>query len=182
MKKIVVIMLSLIFVFSLAGCQKEYEPEPQIKDGEFPFVVQYTLNGEKYLILDTVVCVWDGYDMSNGFPVIPYSRSWDARLKSGNESKRTLMEFDANSESKLVKGRINAESRLVLYYGSGGYYLGDPNDAQKHPCINYVEIYKISDAVSRTESTEISVEQLKNCFGLEITQFEFSNPIDNKFE
>ena len=82
----------------------------------------------------------------------------------------------------LVKGRINTEARVILYSGSGGYYLGDPNDKEDHPAINYVETYKISEKVSYTDLTELSYNQLEKLFGIKIIRFEFSEPIENKFE
>lgn len=184
MKRLFSIVIVFIMIFCLSGCKAKYEPTPQITEGKFPFVLEYEMNGERYLIEDTVICTYDGYDMSNNFAIFgfPYSRSWKVSLESGDESKRLFIEFEPNSESVLVKGRINTESRVILYYGHGGYYLGDPNYKEKRPCINYSETYKISDNTSEVEFTELSYEQLEKYFGIKIIKFEFSEPIENKFE
>lgn len=54
-----------------------------------------------------------------------------------------LESFEPNTESLLVKGRINTESRVILYYGHGVYHLGDPNYKEDYPYINYSETYQI---------------------------------------
>ncbi len=169
-------------IFSLSGCEKGYELAPQITEGEFPFVLEYEMNGEKYLIEDTVVCTFDGYDLSDPFPFTDYSRTWYQSLKSGEEQKRLILELEENTESVLVKGRINTASMVNLFYGSGGYYLGDPEDAERTPCINYVEKYKTSEKVTHSEVTPLTNEQLEEFFGIKIIRFEFSTPIENKFE
>lgn len=171
-------------IFLLSGCKARYEPAPQITEGKFPFVLEYEKNGERYLIEDTVVCTFDGYDMSNNFAIFgfPYLRSWDASLESGDESKTSLIEFEPNTESMLAKGRINTESRVILYYGHGGYYLGDSNYKEKYPYINYSETYKTSDNTSEVEFTELSFDELEKYFGIKIIKFEFSEPIKNKFK
>ena len=169
-------------IFCLSGCEKGYEPAPQITEGEFPFVLEYEINGERYLIADTVVCSFDGYDLSNPFPFMDYSRTWYESLKSGQEQKRLILELEGNAESVLVKGRINTESKINLFYGSVGYYLGDPEDVERVPCINYVEEYKTSEKVTHNEVTPLTKEQLEEYFGIKIIRFEFSSPIENKFE
>ena len=169
-------------IFCLSGCEKGYEPAPQITEGEFPFVVEYEMNGERYFIEDTVVCSFAGYDLSNPFPFMDYSRIWYASLKSGEERTRLLLELKENTESVLIKGRINTESKVILFYGSGGYYLGDPEDTERVPCINYVEEYKTSEKVTHNEVTPLTNEQLEEYFGIKIIRFEFSSPIENKFK
>ncbi len=182
LKKIVIILFSLLLVFCLSGCEKRYEPAPQITEGEFPFVLEYEMNGQRYLFEDVVVCTFEGYDLSNPFPFIPYSRSWNASLKSGEEEKRLIIEFDENTESALVSGRINLESSVILYYGSGGYYLGDPESADRKPCINYVGKYQTGPKETTVTVTALTYEQLEELFGIKIIRFEFSSPIENTFE
>ena len=44
MKKSIIILLVIIIVFSFSSC--ETVPEPQIKEGEFPFEIVYEIDGE----------------------------------------------------------------------------------------------------------------------------------------
>ena len=182
MKRLFSILIAFIMIFCLSGCKKGYEPAPKITEGEFPFVLEYEIDGERYIIEDTVVCKFSGYDLSNPFPFTDYSRIWYESLKSGEEQKRLILEFEENTESVLVKGRTNIESKVILFYGSGGYYLGDSQYAEKIPCINYVEEYKTSEKVTHSEITPLTNEQLEEYFGIKIIRFEFSSPIENKFE
>ena len=167
-------------MLSFFGCAQIFKPAPEITEGEFPFVLEYELDGKRYLIEDTVCCYFEGYDTTNAFtPICP--RTWHQSLNSGDESKRILLELAPNLESVLVKDRINEESRVILYYGDGGYYLGDPDYANRCPSIKYVEKYKTSEKVWHSEHTELSYEELEEFFGIKIIRFEFSNPIENKF-
>ena len=178
MKKVVFVAFVFIMLFCFCGCEMGYQDAPQITEGEFPFVLEYEMNGQRYLIEDTVECYFDGYDKTNPFwPYYP--RTWYSGLK--NNSVRTFLELEENTESVLTKGRINSESRIVLYYGHGGYYLGDPDDSDKGPCINYVENYKTSEKVTHSEVTALTYEQLEEYFGITIIRFEFSSPIENTF-
>lgn len=183
MKKTFLILISFLLIFCFSGCEIGYQAAPQITEGEFPFVVEYERNGQRYLIEDTVVCSFKGYDKTN--PFYPYyPRTWDASLKENSEVVRTFIELEPDTESVLTKGRINSESRIVLYYGQGGYYLGDPDDSDdsdKGPCINYVENYKTSEKVTHSEVTALTYEQLEEYFGIKIIRFEFSSPIENTF-
>ena len=182
MKKLALILMTIFALFTFSACEKGYEDAPKITEGEFPFIVEYELCGEKYVISDTVCCTFDGYDKSNPFPFIDYSRTWYQKLKSGNEDKRLLIELPVNSESLITEGRINVASKVILFYGGGGYYLGDPNDIDREPCINYVEEYQSSENVSHVISTEMSFEQLEKLFGIKVTRFEFASPIENEFK
>ncbi|MBO4732976.1 MAG: hypothetical protein J5662_00725 [Clostridia bacterium] len=180
-KKLFCIFISLLFVLLIAGCKRKNAPAPQIKKGEFPFTVKYDIGDNNYSINDTVVCCFDGYDHSNSFSFIN-DRRWSQNLKSGEEYRRVLIEFEPYTESVLTPGRKNVESRVILNYGFGGYYLGDPDYKDEGPCINYVEEYKTSEKVSRSIITKMSKKQLEKYFGIKITKFEFSEPIKNIFK
>ncbi len=183
-KSFLAVVLIIILWFCLTACGEVYEPAPKITEGEFPFVVEYEMNGEVFLIEDTVLCTYEGYDMSNNFAIFgyPYSRMWRASLKSGDESKRLIVEFEPDTESVLVEGRKNIESRIIIYYGSGGYYMGDPHERSGGPYINYVERYKYYNDGSKYEYTALTKEQLEKYFGIRLIKFEFSEPIENIFE
>lgn len=178
----------LIFALLFAGLflllQGEEQKPPQITTGEFPFVVEYEMNGENCVIEDTVVCEFDGYDLS----ALTFNkpRSWNAYLKSSEEEKRLFIECEPNTNSVLVDGRINIESRVLLQYGDAEYYMGDPNGKSMvyngQPRITYVEYFQTGPKSYEYTSTEMSNEQLEKYFGIKINRFEFSKPIENKFE
>ena len=162
----------------------EEQKPPQIEMGEFPFVVEYEMNGETFIIEDTVVCEFDGYDPS----ALTFNkpRSWNDYLKSGEEEKRLFIELEPNTESVLVDGRINIESRVLLQYGEALYYMGDPRAKllvdKGQPMITYVEHFQIGPKSYQTTIEELSNEELKKYFGIRIKRFEFSEPIKNEFK
>ncbi len=181
MKRIFLLAISLLLLFSLTGCIVKFYINPQITDGEFPFVLEYEIDGERYLIEDTVVCSFDGYDPTNPFTMFP-QREWEESLKSGNEDDFgiVLMELEENTESVFVDGRINYEHKVFLEYGGAAYYMGDADGFfYKEPSIRYYEEHDEKPDVSFTTLTN---EQLEEYFGIKIIRFEFSEPIENKFE
>ena len=80
----------------------------KITEGEFPFVLEYEMNGQRYLIEDTVVCTWEGYDMSNNFAIFgrPYSRMWNALLNSGDKAKKYLLSLNRIRNLCLLKEEL----------------------------------------------------------------------------
>lgn len=169
-----VVAVTAILILSFSSCGMILQ-EPEITSGEFQIVVEYEIDGETYIIEDTVVCSYKGIDRTGGFP----QRMYYSSLKG--ESDRTILELKKNTESFLTTGRVNDESYIVLYYGSGGYFLGDPDEADKGPCINYVERYSTAPNASHSEVTQLTYGQLEDFFGIKIIRFEFGEPIENTF-
>lgn len=188
MKKFFLLVISLLLVFCLTGCKERFDPAPQITEGEFPFVVEYEMNGERYLIEDTVVCKFAGYTSTNSFAIFGYPswRVWDESVKSGKEGDFgiLLMELEENTESVFVRGRINFESWVFIDYGSAEYYMGDSDKGyDKKPRIRYYEKYYDEDIeMPNSTFTTLTNEQLEKYFGIKIIRFEFSEPIENTFE
>ena len=160
------------------------EKPPVITESEFPFVVEYELNGERHIIEDVVICKFAGYDLSS----ITYHkpRTWGESLKSKNEEKRIIVRFEDNTESLITKGRINIESKIRLNYGSADYYMGDPTSKslvhKGMPRIEYAEYFQRKPNEYEHKNTILSEEQLEQIFGIKIIRFEFSKPIENTFE
>lgn len=174
-------------MFCLVGCAEErFEAAPRITRGEFPFVFEYELNGERFLIEDTIVCEFEGYDIyTNSFATFgyPYSRRWDMSLENGSDEKRVLIRFEDNSRSVFKKRQINTYSWVSVYFGSADYYMGESDSSKWYPCISYFEEYVVIPRyLSNTKSTELTNEQLEELFGIKIIRFEFSEPIENTFD
>ncbi len=166
-------------IFALYGM---FVPQntPQITYGEFPFYVEYEMDGERYVIEDTIICEFDGYDSSAWFAK---PRTWNIKLKSGDESK-CVLNREENTQSILTPKRINLRSALVIDYGSPEYYMDDPNGwsmIDKEASFEYREYWKASEKVYDTENTKLNKKELEKYFGIKIIKFEFSKPIKNKF-
>ncbi len=149
---------------------------PQITYGEFPFYVEYEMDGERYIIEDTLICEFTGIVHSLGISKV---RTWDMNLKSGNEIMNVLFS-EENTPSVLKPKRMNVESQLWLDYGSAGYYMGD--SAGRGASFEYRETWKISEKGTNTEDTRLNSKELEKHFGIKIIRFEFSKPIKNRFE
>ena len=179
-----VLVVVLLFAGLFLLLRGEEQKPPQITTGEFPFVVEYEMNGENFVIEDTVVCEFSGYDLS----ALTFNkpRSWNAYLKSREKEKRLFIECEPNTNSILVEGRINIESRVLLQYGDAEYYMGDPNGKSLtyngQPIITYVEYFQTGPKSYEYTSTKMSNEQLEKYFGIKIIKFEFSEPIKNEFK
>lgn len=95
---VLVIIIAITGLFLLL--RGEEQPPPQITTGEFPFVVEYEMNGETFVIEDTVVCEFAGYDFSAFTFNKP--RTWDSYLKSRVEEKCVIIS-EENKASAIKK-------------------------------------------------------------------------------
>jgi len=169
------------FVLLLTGIQINscfdsfYQSPPSTQSGVFPFHFVYELDGIRFDIKDAVVCNYTGVEG------LLHTRGWTTYLESGMDDTTILQ--DENVVSVLVPERINTTIRVFLDYGSGEFYMGDPNaksaiHAKPHIC--YIEVYNTTE-YKHTEDTPLTTEQAEKYFGIKIIKFEFSEPIKNKF-
>lgn len=178
-------VVSIFIVISIVGLISAFvgkeEKPPQITQGEFPFVVEYEMGGETYLIEDTVVCEFDGYDLSA--LTINKPRKWKKYLKSGKDSCLILSE--KNKPSAIKERRHNEWARLRVFYGAPEYYMGDPTYkslVHKYPGFIYYETYTENGEKRYGWGTELTDDELKKYFKITVKRFEFSKPIKNKFK
>lgn len=90
-------------------------PRPEITYGEFPFRVEYEINGQRKVIQDTLICEFDGFgaDEGNG-----KYRKWEERLASGNSFRQSLLE-------------VNGKVEISYYPGIAEYFMGDLGDNEE---------------------------------------------------
>ena len=108
MKKSIIILLVIIIVFSFSSC--ETVPEPQIKEGEFPFEIVYEIDGEIITVNDVYVCEFDGFDWNEG---AGKHRKWKGYIKSSGSEGLILLE--------------DGDLKLAVSVGSPEYYMSDPS-------------------------------------------------------
>lgn len=183
MKKRAFIIIIFFFIFIVMVRYDMYYQynnlTPQIQHGEFPFELKYEFNGEIYEINDTVICDFDGFDITGGF--CKY-RMWKESLKS--ENGRLTIILDENVPSVLEPERINERSELYFNYGEGEYYMDDCkscNPAYVGPHFFYVERYQKTPKVTYNDLTPLTEDQLQKYFGIKIIDWKFSKPIKNIF-
>ncbi len=176
---IIGVTLCLIFwIFIIKAFIGEKQYPPQITEHEFPFVVEYIMNDETYIVEDSVVCKFNGYDLSS--LTLNKPRSWTSHLKSGNKEKCNILS-EENQLSKIKKRQHNERANLNIYYGSPEYYMGDPDAwmlVHSEPQIIYYQTY--DDHYNW--GTELTLDEVEKYFGIKVTRFEFSEPIINYFE
>ncbi|MBE6639642.1 MAG: hypothetical protein E7616_09395 [Ruminococcaceae bacterium] len=148
-------------MLSFLGCQNA--PEPQIKEGEFPFEIVYEIDGKIITINDVYICEFDGFDWSEG---VGKHRKWKGYLKSSCVEELVLLE--------------DGDLKFAVSVGSPEYYMSDPDCAYSEniPSIYYIKPNEFGGTTSGTLDIEPLLEQHK----LKLISWEFSKPIQNFFE
>ena len=99
--------LLLCLLLATGGCfMYSNPPLPEIKYGEFPFRLEYEINGQRVVVEDTIVCEFDGIGW-NGTMGEKY-RKWKTYLASGREQPGTY------STAVLI------DERNEIYFSLGG--------------------------------------------------------------
>ncbi len=134
-----------------------HTPRPAITYGEFPFRLEYEINGEIVVVEDTVICEFDGFEVNAQGKY----RKWKQCLASG--------------ESNVVLLVIDATKRICYPVRDAAYYMGDRKGSFVEPPIAYV-----SDGMK--EHAIYPHEELFITFGIRLISWEFSPPIVNTFK
>ena len=160
MKKSIIILIVLIIALSFSGC--ENVPEPQIKEGEFPFEIVYEIDGEIIIVNDVYICEFDGFDWNEG---VGKHRKWKGYIKSGAEELILLEDGDL---------------KFAVSVGSPEYYMSDPSCqwSENTPSIYYIKPNEFGGITSGSSGIEPLLEQYK----LKLISWKFSDPIQNSFE
>jgi hypothetical protein len=139
-------------------------PRPEITYGEFPFRLEYEINGQRMVIQDTLICEYDGIGMDEGNGKY---RNWKEHLASGNE--------------KLVLLKVEGTKEIYYYPGSAQYYMGDMNEGVTYshgfPKARYFEIY----ADGSTSDGIIQADELLNKYNIRLISWDYTPPIKNNF-
>lgn len=184
--KFVSVFILSVMIVVLSGCADDLPPE--IEYGEFPFRFVYEMNGETYIIEDTVVCTYSGMDGSGGIRKI---RCWSSDLKESEKlidpedgwyiGSESIIKLSSNKNeySKLSPNRKNIRSCIYLYCGDPGYYMGEQKGSAAR--IEYYEKFETPQGESGAY-TVLTEKQLEEFFGVKIIEFTFSDPIENTFK
>ena len=161
MKKSIIILLVLIITFGCSSCQNV--PEPQVKEGEFPFEIVYEIDGEIITVNDVYVCEFDGFDWNEG---VGKHRKWKGYIKSSGTEELILLEDE--------------DLKFAVSVGSAEYYMSDPTcqSSENTPSIYYIKPNEFGGITSGSSGIEPLLEQYK----LKLISWKFSDPIQNSFE
>ena len=138
-------------------------PRPEHTYGEFPFSLTYKVNGETTTIKNTYVCVFEGvgWDTGRGF-----YRKWNGYVKETGLENVLIVE-----DSKM---------KVFCQVGDPQFYMGDDKDLSwENKSLSPPHIYLIKKS---NNYAYISVEEIKQTYGIESMSWEFSEPIKNSFK
>lgn len=138
-------------------------PRPEITYGEFPFRLEYEINGERKVIQDTIICEYDGIGADEGQGKY---RKWKERLASGNK-RITLLKVDDSTE---------------IYYspGSADYYMGDMEENVKFTQ-NFPNASIMDDDNRITRGRIIRADELFEKYKIKLISWDYTKPIKNNF-
>ena len=145
-------------------------PLPAIKYGEFPFKLEYELNGEIKTVEDVIICEFSGFFVSGGADGEKH-RQWKSYLASGNT--RIILTVVDGVEI-FFSPIMNNEATAAVYMG----------DNEKHSEINqtFPNAWFTSDFENeRVNPYIIFAEDMWNKYNLKLLKWEQSAPIENYF-
>jgi len=140
-------------------------PLPEIRYGEFPFRLEYEINGERVVVEDTIICKFDGIETTVNGKYI----KWKLYFKSGWESYKKTGYW----------GAIRVDDKNDIYFAIGGphYYMNDnTTDINFHAF--RIEKYSFGGYGTPT----VKEDELLNTYGIRLISFEPSDPIVNTFK
>lgn len=140
-------------------------PQPSITYGEFPFRLEYELNGKRMIIEDTLICEYDGIGANEG---VGKYRKWKQRLASGN----------ANGDFVILE-EISKFEKIGFYPGSAEYYM---NDSKWHRENNssFPNAWILEEG-NVTGDSFLEEDELLEKYHIKLISWEPSPPIENSF-
>lgn len=152
--------------------------KPEITYAEFPFRLEYEINGKRKIIEDVWICEFDGFDTSLD---TGKSRRWKGKLKSNGEDKIVLLDVAKPKETWEGKPK----SQIIFYHpGTPGYYMGErigtsgwytPNRFPDAYILERYSITSISEGI-------IEAKELYERFGIKLLDWQYTKPIKNTFK
>ena len=142
-------------------------PTPEIKYAEFPFKLEYQLDGEIFLVEDTLVCKFDGF---GAYTAGEKFRKWKSYLLSGND-RITLI---TTEELEVFFSPNSSPTNAFVFMG----------DIEKYDIMTELfpnALYK-KDFYNQKENAYIlPAEEMWEKYKLRILSWEIADPIENTF-
>lgn len=152
--------------------------EPEIKSKEFPFVLEYQINGESVTVADVLICEYSGIAMNEG---VGKYREWQSKFSSGKQ-QIVLLECAGITEEcyESMTENDTHDYRTTIYFnpGDAAYYMGDDEfhnssfpDAQ----------YCIEKRGELIQDGIVFASDLSSKYGIELSSWTIGEPIENSF-
>ena len=169
---VVLIVLNIPWLILMIGGQLSPNPPiPKIQHEEFPFRLEYEIDGQKFEVKDTLICDFDGIGFSTGSG--EKYRKWKAKLKSG-KTRITLFE---NNFIEIYYFPVKSDSRLPgVFMDDEEYYSGGTGGTFPDAwCTTNFEDHTINDYI-------ITSDEMMSKYNLRLISWEIAPPIQNKFK
>lgn len=152
----------LMFVALSAPVPKE----PKITYGEFPYRIEYEIDGKSFIIEDVLICEYAGVGFS-----------------AGNDKERKWKSHSKSSDGDLLLLLKDGRKKVYLHLGGAEYYM---NEEIFHPShiIDSISII-FDEGTGYTHSVKIpedSSNELMEKYKIKVIDWELAAPIKNSFE
>lgn len=141
----------------LFSTNKNYKPKT--KYGEFPFSLTYKIDEEITTVKNIYVCEFDGlgWDTGRGF-----YRKWNGYVK------------DTGLENVLIFE--DSERKIFCQVGDPYYYMSEYDNhlSWENESLSPPHLYIVN---KENNFYYMSVDEIKQTYGIEIISWEFSNPV-----
>ncbi len=177
-KVLIIALLSLVFIFfaifilpwvimavgmnalEYQVSRKDVPPEPIVQYAEFPYTLEYSLNGNIVKVEDTVICEYTGVDSFK-------ERSWS--------SSQTAID--------VMTGQFGDEYIDVSFLlPRAEEYMGDSANVVDEDTVLKIRVYSTIGKVTDYEDMTTKKFSKKYDLELEVINFETAYSIDNTFE
>lgn len=138
-------------------------PRPEIKYGEFPFRLEYEINGQQKAIEDILICEFNGFGVDEGRGKY---RKWTEKLASGEEM--------------LILLKVNDSMVISFHPGSAAYYMGDLEMSKNGGSSFPNALYDERDG-GITTSGIIEADELLSQYNIKLISWDYTPPISNDF-
>ncbi|WP_052487863.1 hypothetical protein [Gordoniibacillus kamchatkensis] len=152
------------WIFLYIGIQLEPNPpRPEITHGEFPFRLEYDINGERKVIQDTLICEFDGFGADEGRGKY---RRWKERLASGNE--------------RVALAKVTDKMEIYYSPGSAKYYMDDLSDSGEYEHY-FPDALFIEKRGGITTTGIVHADELYDKYHIKLISWNYTPPIKNSF-
>lgn len=151
-------------LLSIVGSEDPYSQKPEITYAEFPFRLEYLIDGQNKIVEDVLICEFDGFSWNERQGK---HRQWKERLASGNE------------EILLLK--IDDSHKIYYSPGYAKYYMGDMMEG-----VTFIHSFPDASYFSKnndgsTNDRIISADELL-IYNIKLISWEPSPTIKNSFK
>lgn len=158
---IFVIIASLQPITSIGEKFMSNQPTPQITYGEFPFKLTYKINGELFIIEDTIICEYSGTGWDEGQGK---HRKWERNLASGN--------------NEVILLQLKDGTKIHYPIGSANFYMGDLEDYESFD-FTFPNAFIYEKKGDNFYNRQITDKELLAIYKIELISWDYTEPVTN---